>query len=479
MNLSPAVKEVLFQRGFVLALKGFGVYILFKFIYLLFFSFWNSAFIYFAFQYAFYGVIGLMAYVIVGKPLLVVLNEEKAIREYQLEEQRQNEARVQQERIMYENRIDVRMKKTLEAYPEEASKTLQAVAKQVFAKHNGIEKQQPLKQVLSSDTFKPKTIRVDNDERFNRIQSEARKLENFLPDEIKRQSNNGGHWFNVPDSEGIPLEFMLSNIIPEGLSKRHIDAFYQELTAYQAFREEASLYLDKEVRVIGAGVKGENRVNEELEMYGKAWNAFSNIRFEVNGQSVESDNIIVSKKGIFTIEAKNYSPNGTYGIRITKDGQWLKTFSNGRVEPMNNIASQSNRHVAYKQRLISDKYEAKHGDNKFFHIQPLIVIANDTVQVENETDMPIMRISQIYHHIMSQPDILTEDEIAKISEIIKENALPPKKYPLDCYFPGIETIHETLTKKVSAIRALDVMFDEYVKVAQQELERLEMEQNKR
>lgn len=460
------------------------LFFVFDFFRIFFSHYWDKNMVQ-VLMFVFYGltVFGIL-FMQVILPIWGVADEAITIRKrkkQQIEGQRANVKRQQEleeekrrkEKEAYNQRVDVRMSRIIEAFPKESEQILKKHAENVYETFKGVLETDCLKGQVPKSKFQADVKKVDNDERLQIVEAELKRLPGFNPDEIRRQSNNGGYWVEDEDFQGIPLRHLTDKVNHLSVSLPDIERFYQELGLYHDFHSKAHPYLDKEARIIGAGVKGEERVNEELHMYGKAWNVFSNVRFEVNGQSVESDNIIVSKKGIFTIEAKNYAPNGNYGIHITRDGQWLKTFPNGKTELMNNIASQSNRHVAYKQNLIAEEWEKKHGEAQFFHIQPLIVLANDTVQVQNETNMPIIRISQIYHHIMSQPDVLTDEQVTLISEIIEENRLPAKKYPLDCYFPHIEEIHETLSKKAYTIHTLDVMFQEYFRIVKHELERLE------
>jgi hypothetical protein len=83
---------------------------------------------------------------------------------------------------------------------------------------------------------------------------------------------------------------------------------------------------------------------------------FMNIRLEINGQSMETDCLVISKKGVFSIEVKNYAEHGNYELHLTKGGQWRKIFRNGRTEPLDkNITQQLNRHMALKQKFVHDE----------------------------------------------------------------------------------------------------------------------------
>lgn len=87
----------------------------------------------------------------------------------------------------------------------------------------------------------------------------------------------------------------------------------------------------------------------------------SNVRIEVDGQSVETDNIIFSPNGIFILEVKNFSESGSYSLKIAKDGQWQRVYANS-VQPMKDVTAQNNRHIFLKERLIREQWTLLYGE---------------------------------------------------------------------------------------------------------------------
>lgn len=53
------------------------------------------------------------------------------------------------------------------------------------------------------------------------------------------------------------------------------------------------------------------------------------------------------------------------------------------------------------------------------------------VQITNETDYPILRISQLYNYIQKLPDIYTKEEVDAISQVFEVNSLDAKKYAME------------------------------------------------
>lgn len=207
---------------------------------------------------------------------------------------------------------------------------------------------------------------------------------------------------------------------------------------YPSVVDNSKSVIEIEQAIINAGLTGERRLQEELDMYSDVLKVLYNVRLDVDGNSVESDAIIVSTKGVFTIEAKNFSATGSYSIRITKDGQWRKVFPNGNEEPMKNVVSQANRHVAYKQRFINNLLKEKGYETDYLPVQSIIVIANDTIRIENESDFPIIRISQVYNYIQKLPDSMSKELIDVITNLFEEHKLESLAFPHRCYEKELE-----------------------------------------
>ena len=70
----------------------------------------------------------------------------------------------------------------------------------------------------------------------------------------------------------------------------------------------------------------------------------------------------------------------------------------------------------------------KLGINKEITVHPLIVLANDKVLLDNQSDIKIIRTSNIYKEICNQDDNLSEELLQNLKQIILDNNLPAKSY---------------------------------------------------
>lgn len=153
------------------------------------------------------------------------------------------------------------------------------------------------------------------------------------------------------------------------------------------------------------GKNGELYVNSHLDLYDNFYN-LSNVRLEIEDtlgekQSIENDNIVISKYGVYILEVKNYSPDGKYEIIIERDGKWVKKYKNGTTVSMKNATEQNNRHIIYLNKLINSTLHRKM-DN-YIEIEGIVIIANDTVNIHNNSENEkIFRLAEFYPFLKNQ-----------------------------------------------------------------------------
>ncbi|UFT99882.1 NERD domain-containing protein [Radiobacillus kanasensis] len=213
------------------------------------------------------------------------------------------------------------------------------------------------------------------------------------------------------------------------------------VNAHNSFINETIESYQHELAITRLGNQGEDKVEKELERI-PANRVFSNLRIEYQGNSVEIDHLILSKRGIFFVETKNYAAKGQYTLRIAKDGQWQRKYDNGNLQPIHDVTGQQNRQTYFLRQLLNEEFQNRYGDTldeELVPFVPFIVIANDHVLIDNETDMEIMRISQISHHMKKYNENYSERLLEVITEILEEKALPLKSYPFESYNEWMKT----------------------------------------
>lgn len=245
----------------------------------------------------------------------------------------------------------------------------------------------------------------------------------------------------------------------DGLLK-HLHRLEDEV---ETFSNTTLKEINRERTIMKRGIEGERKLQEELDLYYDIFKALYNVRIETEGISVESDAVIVSPKGVFSIEAKNFGSSGQYNIKITKDGQWQKV-KDGQTEPMKDVASQVNRHIGFKQRFLNHELKKRGFTSRYIYIEPIIVIANDVATIENESSQVIIRASQVYQLIKSKPDILNTEEIEVITSIFAENKQPAKKYPHTDYVKKFENWCQHATPLVQLAKETNQALQTYLQI---------------
>lgn len=265
-----------------------------------------------------------------------------------------------------------------------------------------------------------------NMDTLEKVEGQLLDIENTNIPYLKRE------FYDLLHDLGIDLDVL------DAYRSMHKRLPYQLKSIREGYKEKLA--------VIGAGNRGEKRVNDELDQFDGFSRYMSNLRLEVNGQSIETDNVLFSTKGVFLFEVKNFSENGKYGLRITKDGQWQRVQSDGTATPMKmDVTAQHNRHVLFMEKMIREQWRQLYNEEApFIKLNPLIVIANDKIMVENQTDLAIIRISQIYHHVQKSNERLSQDTLSKLWNILETNRLPLKEYPVQDYTKDLAEYYKVM-----------------------------------
>lgn len=254
------------------------------------------------------------------------------------------------------------------------------------------------------------------------------------------------HCFNrpniYPEARDVELELF---------TKYNIDVTYiEKVTKYSNHygRIKARNIIEtfnKENAILNLGVKGEDKLQQALDMHSDEFKVLYNVRLKVNDQSVESDALVFSQTGIYLLEVKNFGSSGKYSITIASDGQWLKCLQNGKKEPMKDVTAQTNRHIAYQNKFLASHMPQLKLETKEIKIKPIIVIGNDNVIVTNNSPQKIVRTSQLYNLIINNDNIYSKQDIDKLYNLFKENSLPSQRFPYRDLIQEYKNLIDTLT----------------------------------
>lgn len=224
--------------------------------------------------------------------------------------------------------------------------------------------------------------------------------------------------------------------------------------------------MNKNKGIIYSGIDGEQKVEKEFKIYENELKYFPNVRFEEKF-SVETDGIILSERGIFSIEIKNFKFDK---LTISKDGQWRKGNynKNGELieEVMKDIGAQVNNHIIITERLFNN-YLKETGIEEEIIIKPIIIIANDDIIIENDSDMIIVRASQIYPIFKKTNYGYSKKTIKALEEFINENKLDAKKYEI-CNYP--ETLKNMIEWLIQQREEINILYNKVYSTINEQLQ---------
>jgi hypothetical protein len=217
--------------------------------------------------------------------------------------------------------------------------------------------------------------------------------------------------------------------------KKYCDFFYDKRKLIKDVNSDYAILM--------TGHVGEERVETVLKPYEGQIITIPNLRIEVEGNSVESDFIIVSPYGVYVLEVKNLGNKSQYGLRIEKDGRWTKTYG-GKKEITKSPVEQNERHILYLEKYINQALGR--GLDEHIRLQGMVVIANDNVDIRNETDDIIIRYGNIMNTIRKRPIIMKEAEMKVVAETLKSAGLAAKRHTLSyCKNPFEEVYLQLFT----------------------------------
>lgn len=301
--------------------------------------------------------------------------------------------------------------------------------------------QYELNQGVFNENKSEKKIFLDNESKLKYIEDTISIIDKF-------QNTDTYKYMESKTSNSLTTQY-----IPDGDYKKTIENTKPTFNIIQNYYNRRKKLLINKKIPLSLGIEGEKIVNEYLKIYKDEIINLPNIRLEVNGQSIENDNILITRKGIFILEVKNIGSTGSYSIRVEKDGRWLKVFNDNSTELIEfNATEQNDRHIAILQTFINNKLNRSIEKNNYLNIDGIVVIANNTVDIKNESTQNIYRISEIYRYINKFEDKLTYNEMLEIKEVIIKDKLKPKPYEILDYKSEIINNTKILNNIIMGLR---------------------------
>lgn len=162
------------------------------------------------------------------------------------------------------------------------------------------------------------------------------------------------------------------------------------------------------------GAEGEALVSEVLEQFPDDWFIFNDM---VVGTS-QIDHIVISPKGVHTIETKNYRGK-IYGNADEKE--WLQVLGHNHKTSFYNPVKQGNKHSLNL---------SKHLENSGFKtwVNTIVIFPNPEVKLKVfSPKVNVIHLDELYSHMSAQRDVLDTVKCSDIANILLE--LVPQNLP--------------------------------------------------
>lgn len=195
-------------------------------------------------------------------------------------------------------------------------------------------------------------------------------------------------------------------------------------TVYESIEED-----NIHVRIAQKGKTGEEYFSRILREYKHKYHALENIVIpaaEGDGLTSETDAYIITSKGIFVCEVKNYGKEGQT-LAVRSDDKWFMLESDtGRLIGTKMSATEQNQRHCRATKAFFEK----HFGNVNIPIIPVVVIANDGVEINNQSTNPVIYAKDIEQFIEQYEDCLSADMQQNIIKAFEENKLEMVDYPV-------------------------------------------------
>ena len=217
---------------------------------------------------------------------------------------------------------------------------------------------------------------------------------------------------------------------------------------FLTLREET----EKNVRISQKGKTGEDYVGRVLKQYRDRFFYLENVvipSYEEQGKTSETDVYIISSKGIFVCEVKNYGSSGQI-ILMPETGDWKMVDESGRfIANKPSAFVQNERHCNATRSFIREHLDIE------VPIIPVIIIANNEVEIQNENPNAniVIRAEQIGELVSSFQDTIDYETQKRIVAAFEEHQLDANDFPVKINADRARYLQEVVKEYIPYMRA--------------------------
>ena len=217
--------------------------------------------------------------------------------------------------------------------------------------------------------------------------------------------------------------YLVRDYLYEGKSDADLALTTQvAFNSYETLLEES----EKNVRIAQKGKAGEDYVSRVLQQCRGRFLYLENVvipAYEEKGKTSETDVYIINSKGVFVCEVKNYGKSGQTLV-IPNTGDW-KIYEEDRfLKSKPSAFVQNERHCNATSAFIKEHLGIE------VPIIPVIIIANDEVMIDRQTQNAVIRAGDIYSFVENWQDAVDYRTQEQIVQAFEENMLDVNDFPV-------------------------------------------------
>ncbi len=203
---------------------------------------------------------------------------------------------------------------------------------------------------------------------------------------------------------------------------QEVQKIYKDSIVFQNEFEKITNEIDKKYHIVCTAEDRRKRLNKELDRLKKEVIQLSNVKFSGEDFNISFDNIVVSENGMFCLTIKHLDRERIGKIYIYEDEKWTGELDNGDRYYIEPVAPQFFNNMQQFQKLMNHKLKEKHGtDAPYIRAYPIVIIAEDNILINNESELPVQKLSNVFNHIQLFKGGKIENEYLKdIKEILSE-----------------------------------------------------------
>ena len=209
---------------------------------------------------------------------------------------------------------------------------------------------------------------------------------------------------------------------------------------------------DMHVRIAQKGKTGEENFSRILNQYSFKYHTLENIVIpaaEGDGISSETDAYVITDKGVFVCEVKNYGKAGQT-LFISEDDRWYMLDSEtGRMLETKVSATEQNKRHCRATKAFLEKYVG----NVNIPIIPVVVIANDEVELVNRSQNPVIYAGEIERFIEQYNNSLNDEIKNKVRTAFIEHKMDMVDYPVKLNKGKAEHAKKNLLEMIPHMKA--------------------------